>query len=400
MQSLDNWKKIKLWDIINTMKWFAFKSKWFWSWKNPIVKVSNFTMNSISTDDLAYVDDWIKENYDKYSLMRKDILIQTVGSWPSNINSVVWKVVRVPPDLWWSLLNQNIVKIIPKESVDNDYLYYHLKWKKFFSYIIWGAQWAASQASITLDHIRNYNLYLPPLPTQQKIANILSKYDDLIENNTRRIKILEEQAQLIYNEWFVKFKFPWYEDVKMVDSGTEFGEIPEGWEVKKVWDEILIKKWKNITKSTIVEWKIPVVAWWLTPAYYHNEPNVDWPVITMSASWANSWYVNIYYENIRASDCGYLSKEQTDKIYFYYTQFKYRQKDLTHLQRWAAQPHVYPKDVMNMSMIVSNMWIEEQFEKIIEPIYEEIWNLQKQNQNLKETRDMLIPKLVSGEVEV
>ena len=76
------------------------------------------------------------------------------------------------------------------------------------------------------------SLLPPPLLLQHKIASILSAYDDLIENNTRRIKILEEMAQIIYNEWFVKFRFPGHENVKMVES--ELGMIPEGWEVKKL----------------------------------------------------------------------------------------------------------------------------------------------------------------------
>ena len=69
---------------------------------------------------------------------------------------------------------------------------------------------------------------MPPLPTQRKIASILSAYDDLIENNTRRIAILEEMAQAIYREWFVNFRFPGHENVKLVDS--PLGQIPEGWE--------------------------------------------------------------------------------------------------------------------------------------------------------------------------
>lgn len=80
------------------------------------------------------------------------------------------------------------------------------------------------------DFAENFELILPPLETQRKIASILSAYDDLIENNTRRIKVLEEMAQAIYREWFVNFRFPGYEKVKMVDSSL--GKIPEGWEVK------------------------------------------------------------------------------------------------------------------------------------------------------------------------
>jgi len=85
---------------------------------------------------------------------------------------------------------------------------------------------------IRLEQLKDIDICLPDMFTQRKIAAILSAYDDLIENNTRRIKILEEMAQLIYREWFVKFRFPGHEKVRMVDS--ELGPIPEGWEVKRL----------------------------------------------------------------------------------------------------------------------------------------------------------------------
>ncbi|WP_375470152.1 restriction endonuclease subunit S [uncultured Nostoc sp.] len=92
-------------------------------------------------------------------------------------------------------------------------------------------QYDCGSANPTLNrnYIHELPISYPPLPTQKKIAGILSAYDDLIENNTRRIKILEEMAQTLYHEWFVKFRFPGHEHTKMVDS--ELGLIPEGWEV-------------------------------------------------------------------------------------------------------------------------------------------------------------------------
>ena len=84
------------------------------------------------------------------------------------------------------------------------------------------------------DRINNVEVPLPPLPTQRKIASILSAYDDLIENNTRRIKILEGMAATIYRQWFVEFRFPGHENVPMVES--ELGLIPQGWEVGRLGD--------------------------------------------------------------------------------------------------------------------------------------------------------------------
>lgn len=398
---LNNRKKVKLWDIAKVLSWYAFKSKDFLDAGIPVIKIKNIKIGYVEIkEDTVFVDENFLSIPDKYHINRWDILISLTWSHISQWNSVVWRVALYREDNI-SLLNQRAWKIIPNLDLIDKYYLYFLLFSNDMRYKIASlSKGAASQANISPTDVESIEFLLPPLPTQKKIASILSNYDDLIENNTRRIKILEEQAQLIYKEWFVKFQFPWYESVQMIDSGTEFGEIPEGWEVKEIWSDVTIKKWKNITRETIVEWTIPVVAGWLSPAYFHDKPNVFGPVITISASGANSWYVNIYYEDIWASDCGYLSRKETNRIYFYNTQLKVRQKDISHLQRWAAQPHVYPKDVMSLQAIYSNNWIEDLFEKKVDSIYKEIANLQKQNQNLKQTRDMLIPKLVSGEVLV
>ncbi|MBI3266953.1 MAG: restriction endonuclease subunit S [Chlamydiae bacterium] len=92
----------------------------------------------------------------------------------------------------------------------------------------------SAQPFISYDLLNNVDIFLPDINSQGKIASILSAYDDLIENNEKRIKALEEMAQLLYTEWFVKFKFPGHEKVKMVDSKTEYGLIPEGWAIGKL----------------------------------------------------------------------------------------------------------------------------------------------------------------------
>src|SRR5438046_4266282 len=97
---------------------------------------------------------------------------------------------------------------------------------------------------------------LPPLPTQRHIASILSAYDDLIENNTRRIKILEEMAQMIYREWFVNFRFPGHENVRMVDS--ELGPIPEGWDATTVGNVLTLEYGKALKEPDRHGGPIPV----------------------------------------------------------------------------------------------------------------------------------------------
>src|SRR6266571_3305183 len=105
----------------------------------------------------------------------------------------------------------------------------------------------AAVPGINLGILKALQVVLPPLPTQHKIISILSAYDNLIENNTRRIQILEEMAQMIYQEWFVHFRFPGHEQVRMVDS--EIGEIPEGWNVKKVTEAVHVNPRTEVPKE-------------------------------------------------------------------------------------------------------------------------------------------------------
>ena len=117
---------------------------------------------------------------------------------------------------------------------DEDYVYYLSLSDIVTKPAIASMVGTSGRQRANLSVIENLDIPLPPLPTQQKIASILSVYDNLIENNTRRIQILEEMAQRIYKEWFVDFKYPGHENDKLVDS--ELGMIPEEWEVKKIKD--------------------------------------------------------------------------------------------------------------------------------------------------------------------
>jgi len=162
---MSEWQEVKLRECISTLKGFAFKSKWYQSNGVPIVRVSDFTDNSISVDDIEYIPHDLAQEYSRYLLKTKDVVIQTVGSWQHNPASIVGKVVNVPSNLNGALLNQNAVKIIPNKTIDNNFLYYRLKDEHFKLYNLGCAQGAANQASITLSSIGSFRFNLPPLPT-------------------------------------------------------------------------------------------------------------------------------------------------------------------------------------------------------------------------------------------
>lgn len=280
-----------------------------------------------------------------------------------------------------------VVIDVDEDIADGKYFYYWLTQEKNTNYLQTIAEnTVATYPSIAPKDIENMFIELPLIDVQRKIAKILSNYDDLIENNNKRIKILEDMAQKIYKEWFVDFKYPGHETATFKD--TELGKL------------VMPKKGKNITKATIKEGNIPVVAGGLEPAYYHSVANTIAPVITISASGANAGYVKLYYEDVWASDCSYIDNQMTPYVYYFYLYLKYNQIKITNLQKGAAQPHVYPQDLATLKMKDISEKVIKQFNLIVTPFFEEIKNITSKNKVLKHTRDLLLPRLISGEIDV
>jgi type I restriction enzyme S subunit len=239
---------------------------------------------------------------------------------------------------------------------------------------------ATGQTELSAKDLSELNVFYPKsLQTQKRIADILSAYDDLIENNLKRIKLLEQAAQNIYKEWFVNLRFPGHENTHI----NEETELPMGWEEKTLGEFTEIKKGKNITKSTIIDGNVPVVAGGLKPAYYHNTSNTINPVITVSASGANAGYVNIYLEDIWASDCSYIDSNLSDSVFFIHNLLLNQQELIYGMQRGAAQPHVYPKDLKRAEFVIPAKGLIQKFEEQVSAQYDMKRVLLNQNQKLK-----------------
>ena len=150
----------------------------------------------------------------------------------------------------------------------------------------------------------------------------------------------------------------------------------------------------------MVHGEIPVVSAGINPSGFHNTSNVNGPVVTISASGANAGYISYYLRNIWAADCSYINNEMTPYIFYYFSFVKFNSKEITNLQRGAAQPHVYLKDVARISIIDPKIETIKEFEKIAVNMFNEIGILRKKIINLRQTRDFLLPKLISGKVDV
>ena len=198
---------VELGTLVSHRKGFAFKSRDYQAIGNPVVRVSNFTSDSISTDDLKFVSDDIAINTKSVELKSLDIIIATVGSWPSNPASIVGKTIMVPEALNGALLNQNSVRlrVLTKSLVDQEYLFYALKNQSFSDYLVSTAQGSANQASITLKDILKYQVPWPLESERNKIVSIIGSIRRKIELNTQINQTLEQIAGALFKSWFVDF---------------------------------------------------------------------------------------------------------------------------------------------------------------------------------------------------
>ena len=280
-----------------------------------------------------------------------------------------------------------------KEFVYPPYILYWLKTNECYN-ILNNIALGAAQKALTIIKLKDVEIPIPPLSSQHHIATILSRYDSLIENCQKQIKLLEEAAQRLYKEWFVDLRFPGHENTKMVDG------VPEGWEKKKLGDLAEFKRGKTITKKKIIEGPIPVVAGGLEPAYYCNKSNTAERVITVSGSGANAGFTRMYFEKVWASDCSFVDASTTPFLHFVYCYLKGNKTTIDNMQKGAAQPHVYVKDINSLDLCIPIESVLKSFEENVSKYFDTISSLQSQIRLLTEARDRLLPKLMSGEINV
>jgi type I restriction enzyme S subunit len=309
-------------------------------------------------------------------------------------------------------------------------MYYRLKDEHFKYHCLNHSKGGANQMSITLDSIKRFEFRLPPLKTQRKIASILSAYDDLIENNLKRIKLLEEQAQQTYEEWFVRFKFPGYESVAF----DEESGLPVGWEKLDLNKYITIKHGYAFKGEFFSEEVTNRVL--LTPGnfrigggiklnklkYYDEQIDLQEDyvlqkhdlLITMTdlskqgdtlgyPLLVPSSYKNTYLHNQRLGKVLPKRKSCFPKYFLrmYFQDFLYR-SFVVGSSTGSTVKHTSPKKILffkpNLPSLDSSLISD--FDNLIKPLFETIDNLLLEQDLLKEARDILLPRLMSGMIDV
>lgn len=408
------YKEEVLGNYINILSGFAFKTKDFVDVGIPIIKIKNICPPYVSLEDLTYVSKETGEKQKKFMLSYDDVLIAMTGSHINQWASVVGRVARVKYTEK-TLLNQRVGKITVKENADADldYIYYFLSQDKVKVQLAAKAGGTANQANISATHIQELVFPCPNIETQIRISNILKNYDDLIENNKKQIKLLEEAAERLYREWFVDLHFPGHEDVKIVDG------VPEGWKKQKIseFGEIITGKTPSTTKEQYYGGNIPFVK-------IPDMHNCVYPIVTeftLTTEGANtqknkfipkngimvSCIATVGLVNIAIEPCqtnqqinSIVLHDEQDLYYTYFTMKRLKALLEGVGSNGATMTNVNKTKFGNLEVLYPSNNLRKDYFDYCKPIFEKIYALSIGVHKLSQVRDGLLPKLMSGEIEV
>ncbi len=389
------WKHYKMDELIEEISMGPFgsdvKKEFYVDNGVPILNGSNLQGFKLQEDSFGYLTKEKADSLKKCNAHRGDIIVTHRGT----LGQIVYVPVNSKYDRY--VISQSQFRFRCKaDLVDVQYLVYYFHTREGQYKILANASQvgvpALARATSTF---RLIDIKLPPLATQRRIASILSSLDRKIELNNKINADLEEMAQAIFKNWFVDFE-P-FKDGKFVDS--ELGMIPEGWKVGRLGELCNFKRGKNLLTKNAIDEGVPVVAGGLEPSCYHNVANTGAPVITVSGSGANAGFMRMYHVPIWASDCSFIDIS-CENFYFVYCFLKVNSKLLKHAQTGAVQPHVKPSDIHDFELVIPDKESIYDFQDKVKPFFDRIASLQKESSRLSLLRLSLLPRLMSGELEV
>ncbi len=373
----------------------------------PMIRVTDIRRGFVETTGAVRVDE---ETYLQFSKKHRpqvgDILFSRVGSYGNSA------YVNSNEEF---CLGQNTVCITPEQSrIQPSFLYCALNSDALRNQIE-ALVGGASQGTISLKSIRKLRVPLPPLPEQHRIAGILSAYDALMENSQRRIRILESMARALYREWFVHFRYPGHESVPRVDS--PLGPIPQGWEGKKLSEVAEVNRAQINARTAPAELHYIDIAS-VSPGQidstttyaFADAPgrarriiqhgDVLWSCVRPNR---RSHAQVMHPEPDTIASTGFAVLTAT-KVPFTFLYFATTTDDfvsfLVNNATGAAYPAVSGSTFEKADLLIPPAPLLKKFGDTTIPMAEQIHTLQRQIQNLRQTRDLLLPRLLAGQVDL
>ena len=387
---------VKLGDICNFFNGGAWTQTEFTEVGYPVLKVSNCKNSGFEVDDVSYIPYDIAQRSENNKLYIGDVIIATVGSHPNLVESAAGRSCIVTEKVQGFYLNQNAVCLRSKDPnvLDQRYLGYLAASAPFKHYIQSRGKGAANQMRIAIGAIKGYEFALPEIDVQRKVGSILGAYDSLIENNQKRIKLLEEAAQRLYKEWFVDLRFPGHETTPITDG------IPEGWSCEAIDDVYSIKYGKTLPTTKINSaGKYPVYGASKVIGYYNQKNCDDYAILITSRG--NAGVVHrTHHKKSFVTNNSFIVIPKNKDLHNAFIYFQMYQLNFKSIVTGACQQQLTNNLISQKRIVVPSTSTVKMFNMEADPLFEHIEVLIKENSNLAEARDRLLPKLMNGEIEV
>jgi type I restriction enzyme S subunit len=350
---------------------------------HPYIRGRDIRNGKIAFDQPMYVRDEDFEPIRRYTVNRGDVCITIVGN--------IGDIGITPPHLHGASLTENAVKLVNlREDIDARFLAFALLAPEAQSQMKQSAAGAA-QPKLGIYKVNEIRVAVPPLPIQRRIAGILSAYDELIENSQRRVKILESMARALYREWFVNFRFPGHENHRRVASSL--GEIPQGWEVKKLGEVVELNYGKALKKEDRRDGHYPVFGSSGIVGTHHSAL-VEGPGIIVGRK-GNVGSVFWCDEDFFVIDTAYFVISTLPLRFLFYVL-----PTLNFINSDAAVPGLSRNQAYTLEFLVPPASLLAKFCELAGTFERQAATLQRQIQNLRRTRDLLLPRLLSGQIEI
>ena len=364
---------------------------------HPYLRVVDFSEDGLDRSNIKFIDSETHLSVRRYIISENDVYISIAGT--------IGRVGIVPKEFSGANLTENAAKITGiSPEYDKKFLMYFLR-SDFGQAVISSKIVGTSQPKLALFRIREIEVPLLERSIQQKIAAILSTYDDQIENNLRRIKILEEMAKNLYREWFVKFRFHGHEQVRMVDS--PLGKIPEKWEIKTL-GEVAVnfdRLRKPLSKIQRTERQGTYPYYGAAKIFDYINDYIfdgvyllmaeDGSVVTPDRQPVLQYVTGKFWVNNHAHIL-----QGADNISTEYLCLALSDIDVSGYITGAAQPKITQANLNRIPVIVADDTLLKNFDEIVSGMFRQKVNLLEKNKVLRQTRDLLLPILISGEVDV
>ena len=387
------WKEVRLGDVCNIITGFPFPGKKYSKEGTRVVRGDNVTIGNLRWD--TEKDKRWKEPFDKteyYSLQANDIVIGMDGS------RVGKNKARIKEEDLPLLLAQRVACVRHNELAEQDYLYYNIFSKKFIDYVN-SIHTGSAIPHISQKQIEDYKILLPDLKTQRRIASILSSLDRKIELNNKINADLEEMAQAIFKNWFVDFE-P-FKDGKFVDS--ELGMIPEGWKVGSLGDFCNVFTGKKNTNQAIEKGLYPFFSCAPEPLA-SNDAIFNGKAIIIAGNGSYTGRTSFYnggfdlYQRTYACTIREQDKENL-MIFFYHMMKQFFEPTKMGGTRGSSIPYIVMGDITQQKFPYSEDWLIR-FSNIVNSMMDRKLRIDKENSRLSLLRDTLLPRLMSGELEI